>query len=103
MAPWRAPHFSKSMAGIWGIPEDYHVKPPAKVTMKLSTFPPKKMFKLQNQQIEQNARRRQVVEAQGPPQRQYICESLLRGSEIFRRAAVALMPAVFKKAASLSC
>lgn len=34
---------------------------------------------------------------------QYMSESLLRGSERFRRAAVALMPAVFKKAASSLC
>lgn len=39
LAPWGAPHFSEGMAVIWGIPEDYHVKPPPKVTMKLSTSP----------------------------------------------------------------
>lgn len=50
------------------------------------------MFKFQNQQTEQNMRRRQVVEeAQGPPQTQYVSESLLRGSERFRRTPVALM------------
>lgn len=56
------------------------------------------MFKFQNQQTEQNMRRRQVVEeAQGPPQTQYVSESLLRGSERFRRAPVALMQQSSKK------
>lgn len=60
------------------------------------------MFKFQNQQTEQKVRRRQdVEEAQGRPQLHYMCEFLLRGSERFRRAAAALMPALFKKSSKL--